>query len=123
MKCIGGTHTRVSEETRLHVNHCTISEGFFACKLMSVDCKPRCCCGRKCKNLNNPHSLKEQRELSLIKSGLTLKNKVWEAEYPWIRNPAEFPDNYGVALAMLKLLPQRSDSSKRQKLQCYTRSK
>ena len=51
--------------------------------------------------------MKEERELSLIKRGLTLNGNTWEAIYPWTKEPTELPDNYGVALAMLTSTEKR----------------
>ena len=46
-------------------------------------------------------TLKEFRELKLIKQGLELKGGEWHTVYPWTRDPSELPDNRQVAYAKL----------------------
>ena len=47
--------------------------------------------------------MKEEKELHLIESKLEYnkEEKRWIAEYPWIRDPAELPDNKRAAIRML----------------------
>lgn len=71
---------------------------------MRVDCSPQCggCRCGKC-SLNGNLTLKEHREAKLIEEGLHYdeSNERWVAEYPWIRDPRELPNNYSVVFARL----------------------
>jgi len=57
-------------------------------------------------------NLKEEREQHQIEEGLTHKGDHWEAQYPWIRNPNDLPDNRCAALAMLKSTEKRLSTNK-----------
>ena len=48
-------------------------------------------------------TIKEEKELHLIESELEYnkEEKRWIAEYPWIRDPAELPDNKRASMRML----------------------
>lgn len=48
-------------------------------------------------------TIKDEKELHLIKSKLEYnrEEKRWIAEYSWIQNPAELPDNKMAAMGML----------------------
>jgi len=54
----------------------------------------------------------EEREQHQIEEGLTHKGDHWEAQYPWIRNPNDLPDNRCAALAMLKSTEKRLSTNK-----------
>ena len=58
---------------------------------------------RKCAPGTSDHTLKEERELHLIEKGLEFneQEKCWIAEYPWIRDPHDLPDNKRVAFGRL----------------------
>ncbi|KAK4316629.1 hypothetical protein Pmani_012229 [Petrolisthes manimaculis] len=79
-------------------------ELFFKTEELGVDCSPQCggCRCGKC-SLNGHLTLKEQREAKLIEEGLHYddSNERWVAEYPWIRDPRELPNNYPVVFARL----------------------
>ena len=47
-------------------------------------------------------SIKEKREMDLIKNGLTFKDNHWEAKYPWIKSPFYLPNNRQTAIAVMK---------------------
>ena len=85
-----------------YVNHC-ISESFFLNEALGVDYTPHCgsCKCGKCPFDGKQHSLREGRELALIKQGLVLTGKKWVATYPYIKDPMELPNNAKVAYAML----------------------
>ncbi|XP_038055192.1 uncharacterized protein LOC119727399 [Patiria miniata] len=116
-KCLGGTHPAITEKTRRviasaamihHVSACSLEE-FIRLEGMGVDCNPRCCscrCG-KCPIGSKDFTLKEERELALIEQNLTFHGSHWEAKYPWIKDPANLPDNRHVAVATLKALEKR----------------
>ena len=67
-----------------------------------------CRCG-SCPIGGKRFTLKEERELTLIESGLMHHEEkcTWEARLSWIRNPCELPDNRMVALAVLKATEKR----------------
>ena len=106
----------MSEKTQKTVQHVTINhlrqikvEDFYENEAMGVSCNPRCggCkCGR-CPVGGKSYTLKEERELRLIEDGLEHKGNHWVARYPWIRNPAELPNNYSLAVSRLKSLENR----------------
>jgi len=60
-------------------------------------------------------TLKEEKELKLIEDGLNYDelNQCWVADYPWIRNPSELPNNMSLAEARL-----RSTEKRLHKLSC-----
>jgi hypothetical protein len=72
-----------------HVNAINV-EDIYNIEGLGVACSP--CCGGckcgKCPKGSNDYTLKEKRELKLIKSKLTFddEEKKWTAEYQWIRN-------------------------------------
>ncbi|KAK4322627.1 hypothetical protein Pmani_006604 [Petrolisthes manimaculis] len=49
-------------------------------------------------------TMKEEEEMKLILNGLEYKEreKVWIAHYPWIKDPHQLPNNFGVAMMKLK---------------------
>ena len=49
------------------------------------------------------YSIKEEKELELIEKNMKFdaEDNRWLAEYPWIKDPADLPDNRRVALSML----------------------
>ena len=79
-KCFGSIHPSLREETKrlisnTHVNH-IMADDFFRYEAMVVKWEPRCCSDGKCKRTASSYTLKEQREISLIKNGLTLKDNI-----------------------------------------------
>ena len=105
VKCIGGKHPSIketqptSELTSSRANHVNAInvEDIYNIVGLWVACSPRCggCKCGKCPIGSNDCLLKEEREIKLIESKLTFddEEKKWTAEYPWIRNPKELPDN------------------------------
>jgi hypothetical protein len=61
-----------------------------------------CKCG-KCAIGQSNHSLREERELNIIKSGLQhdKESKQWTVQYPWIKNPNQLTNNVVSAIARL----------------------
>ena len=93
-----------SELTSARANHVNAINVEDICNIegLGVACSPcygGCKCG-KCPKGSNDYTLKEERELKLIESKLTFddEEKKWTAEYPWIRNPQELPDNRRAAM-------------------------
>ena len=112
-KCIGGMHPNLKETAKklvshAYVNHC-ISESFFLNEALGVEYTPHCgsCKCGKCPFDGKQHSLREERELALIKQGLVLTGKKWVATYPYIKDPMELPNNAKVAYAMLCAMEKR----------------
>ncbi|CAB4025011.1 Hypothetical predicted protein [Paramuricea clavata] len=109
-KCIGGKHPSIkeihptSELTSARANHVNAInvEDIYNIEGLGVACSP--CCGGckcgKCPKGSNDYTLKAERELKLIESKLTFddEEKKWTAEYQWIRNPQELPDNRWAAM-------------------------
>ena len=80
-------------------------EDFYNIGNFGIGCTP-CCSGckwGKCSLGTQNFTIKEEKELHLIKSKLEYnrEEKRWIAEYSWIQNPAELPDNKMAAMGML----------------------
>ena len=112
-RCIGGTHpvlNGINEKSligNMYANHVKTAriEDFYNMENLGIQCKPRCggCkCGR-CSLGSNAYTIKEEKELALIEKNLShnAKEKSWTAEYPWIRDPFDLPDNRRAAFGML----------------------
>ena len=71
---------------------------------MGVECSPKCgnCLCRTCPIGGKSYTLKEERELNIIKENLVFKNDHWVATYPWKRSPKSLPDNYNYAMKALQ---------------------
>lgn len=111
-RCIGGTHPFVKETTKNHMlDHINVNtaivrvEDFYNIENLGIGCTPRCggCKCGKCSLGTQDYTIKEEKELHLIESKLEYNKdeKRWIAEYPWIRDPAELPNNKGAAMGML----------------------
>ena len=79
-------------------------EDFYNIENLGV-CTP-CCGGCKCGKCPpgaKNYSLKEEKELPLIERNLHFNNLEhrWMTPYPWIRDPADLPDNKKAAFRML----------------------
>ena len=57
--------------------------------------------------VENRLHLKKRENNHQIEEGLTFKTDHWEAQYPWIRNPNDLPNNRHSAMAMLKSTERR----------------
>ncbi|XP_066029071.1 uncharacterized protein [Pocillopora verrucosa] len=112
-RCIGGTHPKVKEDTKHHeLNNIQFLrevspsvEDFYKIENLGIECKPRCggCkCGR-CPLGSKNYTLKEERELALIEENLNYDEKAreWIAQYPWLKDPSELPDNKKAAIGKL----------------------
>ena len=109
-KCIGGSHPLINDKTRqyakledarvYHANAVSITN-FYEIENLGIECGG-CKCG-KCPIGSNNYTLREGKELHLIESNLEYdqENKRWLAEYPWIKDPNNLPDNKRVAVAKL----------------------
>ena len=96
-------HPTVHLKTRVSI------ESFFDTEALGVECTPKCgsCrCGR-CPIGGKSYTLKEQRELRLIEEGLKHKDDHRGAQYPWIRDPKQLPDNKEFASRKLKATEKR----------------
>ena len=109
--CIGGTHPSIKDEIKKHdlsyarVQHVIKVEDFYKIENLGVECVLRCgsCkCGH-CVVGSKNYSIKEEQELELIEKNMKFdaQDNRWLAEYPWIKDPADLPNNRRVALAML----------------------
>ena len=109
--CIGGTHPSIKDEIKKHglsyarVQHVIKVEDFYKIENLGVECVPRCessKCGH-CAVGSKNYSIKEEKELELIEKNMKFdaQDNRWLADYPWIKNLADLPDNRRVALAML----------------------
>ena len=116
-RCIGGTHLSIKETTMYHnLGHATINtvikiEDFYKIENLGIECRPRCggCKCGQCPLGSKDYTIKEEKELELIENNLEYnrEEKRWIAEYPWIRDPAELPDNKKAALGMLMSTEKR----------------
>ncbi|XP_068245285.1 uncharacterized protein [Palaemon carinicauda] len=79
---------------------------FFTIEHLGTDCNPRCgsCRCGKCATGNGNYSIKEEKELALIESGLMYypDRKKWSAKFPWTKDPKLLQNNVSVAVARLK---------------------
>ena len=113
--CLGGTHPLLQEKTQLllqdvQVSHVNVKlEDFFDAENMGVSCIPKCgsCRCGSCPIGGKQYSLQEERELAMIDKGLTLINNVWQAAYPWKKDPVSLPNNFVAASAMLRSTEKR----------------
>ena len=110
--CLSGKHPLLTEHTEKVVsfarfNHFfsqpTIQE-FFTSESLGIECSPRCgsCKCGNCPIGGKDYNLQEERELILIDKGLEFKGGHWVSSYPWIKDPADLPDNRVVAIAILR---------------------
>ena len=109
--CIGGTHPLLRVEES-HLSHDFINarvntivgkiniEDFYKIENLGVECKPKC---GKCSLGAKDYTIQEERELELIERNLNFNKEEnrWIAEYPWIKDPQNLPDNRKVAFAKL----------------------
>ena len=63
----------------------------------------------RCPISGKSYTLKAERELRLIEEGLAHKDGHWVAQYPWIRDPKQLPDNKEFASRKLKATEKRSE--------------
>ena len=92
-KCMGGYHPRLNEQTKCG----------------------GCRCG-KCAVGSNNYTLKEERELALIKDNLKFVDDHWEAIYPWVKDPKGLPDNKYVAMKKLFQTEDRLIKNEKRKI-------
>lgn len=82
-----------------------IVEDFYDIENLGIECSPRCggCKCGKCSLGSKNYTIKEEKELALIEKNLHYDQeaKRWIAEYPWIRDPKDLPDNKKAAFAKL----------------------
>ena len=50
---------------------------------------------------------RRNKSSKLIENNLVYKEDHWEAQYPWIRDPNNLPDNYTAAMGMLQVTEKR----------------
>ena len=79
---------------------------FISGEELGTEVSPRCgnCRCGKCPISGHTFSFKEEQELELIRMGLKFNEEArhWHAQYPWVKDPAELPENRYLALATLK---------------------
>ena len=106
-KCVGGSSGCLKADASKVVISAYINlvmtkgiSDFVDLESLGVECTPRCgsCRCGKCPIGGKELTLREERELQLIESGLFYENGRWIAHYPWKRNPQELSDNYQMAL-------------------------
>jgi hypothetical protein len=97
-----GTRKIVENVAIHHARGITIRD-FYDMEVMGVVCSPKCgsCKCGKCPLGGKNYTLKEEHELKLIEEGLSHIENHWVAQYPWIRNPIELPNNYKAVFAKL----------------------
>ena len=115
-RCLGGSHQRLNEKAQMLIQYATVHfttrvniENFFDTEALGVECTPKCgsCRCGQCPIGGKSYTLKEERELRLIEEGLEHKDDHWVAQYPWIRDPNQLPDNKEFALRRLKAIEKR----------------
>ena len=112
-RCMGGTHPQIklaneryelSNVQVLHISPPSV-EDFYNIENLGIECTPRCggCkCGR-CPLGSKNYTIKEERELALVEANINYdyEAKRWIAQYPWIKDPDDLPDNRKVAFGKL----------------------
>ena len=80
-------------------------EDFYKIENLGVECKPKCggCKCGKCSLGAKDYTIQEEQELELIERNLNFDKEEnrWIAEYPWIKDPQNLPDNRKIALTKL----------------------
>ena len=104
-KCIGGTHPQIKETNERHIVHPLPWKTSTISKILGLNA------ARDAKYVNaenvplgsKNYTIKEEKELALIEKNLHYDQeaKRWIAEYPWIRDPKDLPDNKKAAFAKL----------------------
>lgn len=91
----------------MQVLHSTFStvQDFYNIENLGIECIQRCggCKCGKCSLGSKNYTIKVEKELALVEKNLHYDQeaKRWMAEYPWIRDPKDLPDNKKAALAKL----------------------
>nr|XP_058940528.1 uncharacterized protein LOC131768833 [Pocillopora verrucosa] len=84
---------------------------------LGIECKPKCggCKCGKCAIGSKNYSLREERELHLIENNLNYdkENKRWIAQYLWVKDPNDLPDNRRVAVVKLISTEKRLAKNKK----------
>ena len=119
-RCVGGTHPLLKEVYMTHnLRNAKVNtivgkvniEDFYTIEALGVQCKPKCggCKCGKCSLGAKDYTIQEERELELIERNLTFNSEdnKWTAEYPWIKDPNDLPDNRKVAMAKLAAAERR----------------
>ena len=113
---IAGSHPNLKEKTRKLVKHATVlhvtdPSEFFSMESLGISCTPACgsCKCGNCHPGAKNMTLLEERELDLIKKGLSFNSNLgrWVAKYPWIKEPSTLPENRYIAYATLKSTEKR----------------
>ncbi|XP_062605795.1 uncharacterized protein LOC134267606 [Saccostrea cucullata] len=122
--CIHHTSGRIIEPIRL--NHESLKnavDNFFDIESLGTHCVPKCgsCRCGKCPPGNGSYTLKEERELHLIKEGLQYDEagKNWTTTYPWIKDPKSLPNNINAAVCRLKCTERRLEKAGKEYSEAY----
>lgn len=104
-RCLGGTNATLEQTDTDHVLQNARVEDFFSIENLGVECISRCggCRCGKCLLGAKDYGLKEEKELQLIENSLEFDETEdrWIAAYPWIKDPADLPNNGRAAHGML----------------------
>ena len=107
-------HITVNDINEISCSYTSVKDelrNLFSIENMGVSCEPKCdsCQCGKCISGSQICTLKEERELLLIKEGLSYDHvdQKWSCKYPWIKDPYLLPNNYSLASAMLNSLEKR----------------
>ena len=114
-KCLAGSRHLLRERNELvnrnvSIHHARFHEDdFLSIESLGIQCVPRCgsCKCGGCQLGGKDFSIREEREHNLINEGLHYKNGCWLADYPWIKDPADLPDNRIAALKILESTERR----------------
>ena len=98
-------------------------EKFFKCENFGISCHPQCG-GCRCGNCSmgmKGYTLKEERELALIKAGLKYneEEQIFEIAYPWIKGPENLPNNIRAAKAKLRSTESRLNKLDTERQRAY----
>ena len=110
---MAGSHPTLTESTQhsiipnlttiVNLLRASVVNDFFSLEALGVECNPRCgnCLCRNCPIGGKLYTIKEERELNLIKENLKFENNCWVATYPWKQSPDLLPNNHAYALKAL----------------------
>lgn len=114
--CIHHASGRIIEPIRLNQENLknTLNQ-FFDIESLGTHCIPKCgsCKCGKCPPGNGNYTLKEERELHLIKDVLQYNKtgRYWTATYPWVKDPKFLPNNLSAAVCRLKSTERRPEKA------------
>ena len=101
------------DEIKIESHKQTVNEleEFFRIESLGIKYAPKCgsCRCGKCLTGTHNFTLKEERELAMIRDGLSYdkQRKTFTIDYPWVKDPINLPNNVRAASAKLRSTENR----------------